>query len=53
LLLEKGFYAKHLKEFKKYFAQSQIKIIFFEDFIKDTTAVLEDVYKFLGVSKAR
>jgi hypothetical protein len=51
LLLEKGFYAKHLKEFNKYFAQSQIKIIFFEDFIKDTSAVLEDVYKFLGVSK--
>jgi hypothetical protein len=51
LLLEKGFYAKHLKDFYKEFDRSQIKIIFFEDFVKDTKAVLEEVYEFLGVSK--
>jgi hypothetical protein len=51
-LIMKGDYAYHLKNYLKHFDQSQIKIIFFEDLIKDRVGVLKSVYDFLGVVDA-
>ncbi|MEZ4801896.1 MAG: sulfotransferase [Gelidibacter sp.] len=48
-LISKGNYAYHLKHYYEHFDKDQIKIIFFEDFIKDSTKVLKSVYDFLGV----
>ena len=44
-------YADHLKHYYKHFDNDQIKVIFFEDFIKDSTKVLNSVYDFLGVEE--
>lgn len=49
-LITKGKYADHLKHYYKLFNKDQIKIIFFEDFVKDSTKVLNSVYDFLGVA---
>ena len=49
-LISKGMYADHLKQYFKHFDKDQIKVIFFEDFIKDSTKVLNSVYEFLGVT---
>lgn len=51
-LISKGNYADHLKHYYKHFDKDQIKIIFFEDFIKDSTKVLNSVYDFLDVENA-
>lgn len=49
-LISRGNYADHLKHYYKLFDKDQIKIIFFEDFVKDSTSVLNSVYEFLGLS---
>ena len=49
-LITKGMYAQHLKQYYKHFDKDQIKIIYFEDFIKDSTKVLNSVHEFLGVA---
>jgi hypothetical protein len=49
-LITKGMYAEHLKHYYEHFDKDQIKVIFFEDFTKDTTQVLNSVYDFLGVA---
>lgn len=48
-LISKGMYVDHLKHYYKHFDKEQIKVIFFEDFIKDSTKVLNSVFDFLGV----
>lgn len=48
-LISKGMYSTHLKNYLKYFDSDQIKVVFFEDFTKDTKAVLKSIYDFLGV----
>lgn len=49
-LITKGMYADHLKHYYKHFDKEQIKVIYFEDFVKDSTAVLNSVFDFLDVS---
>jgi len=47
--LELGLYANGIERYLKLFPENQIKIYLFEDFVKDTEKVLEDIYLFLGV----
>lgn len=43
-------YTQNLERYFKLFPKDQIKIIFFEEYIKDTTNQLEDILNFLGVN---
>ncbi|MCK7590231.1 sulfotransferase domain-containing protein [Subsaxibacter sp. CAU 1640] len=52
-LITKGMYAEHLKHYYKHFNKDQIKVIFFEDFTKDSTKVLNSVFEFLGLSETQ
>lgn len=47
---ESGNYYPKIKNYIDTFGKENVKVIFFEDFIKDTRTVCEDVYNFLGVS---
>lgn len=49
-LIERGMYAKHLKEYMQHFDASQIYIIFFEDYIKKQEATIQSLYDFLGIA---
>ena len=44
-----GFYAIHLKRFLAHFPASQIKPLFYDDYIRDSQSVLRDAFGFLGV----
>ena len=44
-----GFYSESIKRYLKYFTREQIKIIIFEEFIKDTISTVKDILEFLGV----
>ena len=50
--LEKGFYYKQLKKYYDVFPKEQIKIILFEDMIKNPGEVTQEVFKFLGVDSS-
>jgi len=45
-----GMYYQQVKAYLEYFPKDQIKIILFEDFIADTSTVMKEVCKFLGIS---
>ena len=47
--LEKGFYYKQLKKYYDVFPKEQIKIILFEDMIKNPGKITQEVFKFLNV----
>lgn len=46
-ILEPGFYSKHIKRFQKYFDSKNLKIIIFEDYIKDTKNHIFEILEFL------
>lgn len=48
--LEACKYWTHLQNYRKYFPDEHIKIIFFEDFISNTKSVMSDLACYLGVS---
>ena len=48
--LEACKYWTHLQNYRKYFPDENIKIIFFEDFVSNTKSVMADLACFLGVS---
>jgi len=50
LRLERGLYSENVKRYIDTFGKEQVKIIIFEEFVKDTTATMEEILKFLGVS---
>ena len=50
--MEKGFYYKQLKKYYDVFPKEQIKIILFEDMIKNPGEVTQEVFKFLGVDSS-
>lgn len=52
-LITKGDYASHLKNYLKHFDKENIKIIFFEDLLKDRQGVLNSVFDFIGVKNAQ
>jgi hypothetical protein len=45
-------YAKQISEYYKIFPPDSIKLILFEDFVKDTADTLRDVCEFLGVTSS-
>jgi len=49
--LERVKYLQNLKRYYRYFSPRQIKLIFFEDFIKNTQKTVYETYDFLGLSK--
>ena len=48
-LLEPGFYSKHIKRFQENFSSDKIKIIIFEDYIKNTIPTIESILSFLDI----
>jgi hypothetical protein len=50
--LEKGFYYKQLKRYYDVFPKEQIKIILFEDIIKNPRKITQEVFKFLNVDSS-
>jgi hypothetical protein len=44
-----GEYGKILENYFHYFPKEQIKILFFEEFQKNTTATMKEIFEFLGV----
>ena len=51
-LLEAGFYSKHIKRFQKIFSKNQIKIIIFEEYIKNTIPTINSILSFLDTDKS-
>ena len=51
-LLEAGFYSKHIKRFQKIFSKNQIKIIIFEEYIKNTVPTIDSILSFLGIKES-
>lgn len=49
-LLLRSFYKPQLKRYLRYFAQDQIKVILFEEFVADTQTAVDEVCSFLGLS---
>lgn len=45
----KGFYAQQLERYFELFDREQIKIYLYEELVKDSVALVQDAYKFLGV----
>jgi hypothetical protein len=50
-LLESGFYSKHIKRFQEIFPKEQIKIIIFDDYIKNTIPTIKSILSFLDIKK--
>ena len=50
-ILEAGFYSKHIKRFQSFFPDEQIKIIIFEEYIKNPTLTINSILSFLGINK--
>ena len=51
-LLEAGFYSKQIKRFQKIFPKNQIKIIIFEEYIKNTIPTINSILSFLDTDKS-
>ena len=51
-LLEAGFYSKQIKRFQKIFPKNQIKIIIFEEYIKNTVPTVDSILSFLGIKES-
>jgi len=50
LRLERGLYSESVKKYIDTFGKYQVKIIIFEEFVKDIKSTIEDILKFLDVS---
>lgn len=50
-MIGSGKYSSYIREYLKYFPKEQIKIIVFEEYIKDPKAVYQDLFSFLGISE--
>jgi len=50
LKLERSLYSESVKRYIDTFGNDQVKIIIFEEFVKDTTSTIEEILKFLGLS---
>lgn len=46
---QRGYYAKYLQEFLRYFPAEQIHILFFDDLVNDTCSAVSRVADFLGL----
>ncbi|MDY7020394.1 MAG: sulfotransferase [Cyanobacteriota bacterium] len=50
--LNVGFYYRHLSRYFAKFNSEQIKIYFYDDFIKDNQTIFEDLFNFIGVDNS-
>ena len=50
LLIETSKYYTQLKRFEKFFPKSSIKLILYDDLIKNTNSTLDDIFNFLNLS---
>jgi len=50
-VLEGGFYSKHIKRFQENFSSDKIKIIIFEEYIKNTIPTINSILSFLGIEE--
>jgi hypothetical protein len=50
--LRTGFYFEHLSRFRSLFADDQLLVLFLEDLVEDTNAVMAEVFRFLRVDDA-
>ena len=49
--IEDGFFSKHIQRFQKFFPPEQIKIIFFEDYIKNIPTHINSILNFLEIKE--
>ena len=50
-VLESGFYSKHIRNFQNFFPDEQIKIVIFEEYIKNPIHTINLLLSFLGAEK--
>ena len=50
-ILEPGFYSKHIKRFQENFSSDKIKIIIFEEYVKNTIPTINSILAFLGIDE--
>ena len=49
-ILESGFYTKNIKRYQEIFGKENVKVIIFEDYIKNTVQNINSIFKFLGIN---
>jgi hypothetical protein len=50
-LLQAGFYSKHIKRFQEVFSPDKIKIVIFEEYIKNIVPTINSILDFLGIDE--
>ncbi len=50
-MIESGKYSGYINEYLKYFPKDQIRIILFEEYIKDPKVIYQDLFSFLGIQE--
>ena len=50
-ILEAGFYSNHIRRFQNSFSKKQIKIIIFEEYIKNPTSTINSIFSFLEIDQ--
>ncbi|HLU12145.1 MAG TPA: sulfotransferase domain-containing protein [Oceanobacillus sp.] len=48
--LDSGYYFEQIERYLQFFPRNHLKVIYFEDLVKDPLSTLQDLEKFLGVS---
>ena len=49
-ILESGFYTKNIKRYQEIFGKENVKVIIFEDYIKNTNQHIASIFNFLGIN---
>tara|TARA_B110001454_G_scaffold147202_1_gene136672 strand:+ start:118 stop:987 length:870 start_codon:yes stop_codon:yes gene_type:complete len=49
-ILESGFYTKNIKRYQEIFGKENVKVIIFEDYIKNTIQNINSIFNFLGIN---
>lgn len=47
--LSRGYYLKHLRRYESFIAKGNLKVILFEEFLKDKQAVIDELCSYLGL----
>jgi len=47
--IDRGFYSEQIRRYLEYFPKNNMKFILFEDFIKDTSRVMKEIFHFLEI----
>jgi hypothetical protein len=49
--LNRGFYGRQIERYYHHFPREQLRLFLFEDLVNDTSGVLREIYRFLGVDE--